>query len=102
MKVKDKNSKMKKYVVIISSIIMLFMYLFIGASCSSCDRMGKSCASDIGGGLDRIVNIYDYEGDKIASYEGQIDVQENDTKVLFDLNEKRYVYYNCLVEVIEK
>lgn len=38
----------------------------------------------------------------IASYEGKLDLQENESKVLFDLDGKRYVYYNAVVEVIEK
>lgn len=96
------NQKYKKRIVIVLAVIAMLAYLFVGTSCSSCSRFGKTCTSDVSGGLNRVVNVYDYEGDKIASYEGQIDVQENDTKVLFDLNGKRYVYYNCLVEVIEK
>ena len=80
----------------------MFAYIFIGASCSSCNRWNKSCTSDVSGGLDRIVVVYDYQGDVIAKHEGKIDIQENNTKVLFDLDGKRYVYYNCLVEVIEK
>lgn len=96
------NTKIKKRVVIIGAVLLIILYLFIGANCSSCERSCKSCSSDVGGGLERIVNIYDYGGDKIASYEGKIDIQENNTKVLFDLNGKRYIYYNCLIEVIEK
>ena len=48
------------------------------------------------------VRVFDYKGDLIAQYEGKLDVQENDHKVLFDLDGKRYIYYNCLVEVVEK
>ena len=63
--------------------------------------MAKNLDSEFGG-LSRIVNIYDYEGELIATYEGMIDVEESETKVLFDLNGKRYIYYNAVVEVIEK
>lgn len=94
--------KTKKILAICLTILMLVFGLMFTFGCSSCDRSMKSCTSDVSGGLYRIVNVYDYQGDKIASYEGQIDIQENNTKVLFDLNGKRYVYYNCLVEVIEK
>lgn len=96
------KSKTKKRIVIAVVSVLILAYLIVGASCSSCSRSCKSFGSDVGGGLDRIVNIYDYRGDKIASYEGKIDVEENNSKVLFDLNGKRYIYYNCLVEVIEK
>ena len=96
------KSKTKKRIVIAVVSVLMLVYLIIGASCSSCSRSCKSIDSNVSGGLDRIVNIYDYQGDKIASYEGKIDVAENDSKVLFDLDGKRYIYYNCLVEVIEK
>lgn len=65
-------------------------------------RTVKTWQSEYNGGLDCIVNIYDTEGGLIASYEGIIDIQESDTKVLFELNGKRYSYYNRPVEVIEK
>ena len=94
--------KYKKFLVIGLTIIVGIFYLLFTCNCSSCERSMKSCSSDIGGGLDRIVNVYDYQGEKIATYEGQIDIQANNTKVLFDLDGKRYIYYNCLVEVIEK
>lgn len=99
---KDKFKIQKKYIVIVLAVIMIAAYLFIGANCSSCERYNKSCASEYGDGLYRVVTVYDYQGDKIATYEGKIDVEENDSKVLFDLDGKRYIYYNCLVEVIEK
>jgi hypothetical protein len=88
----------KKIGVLIIALIMLCVCL---SSCSSCERAIKSWDSEFGG-LSRIVNIYDYEGELIATYEGMIDVEESETKVLFDLNGKRYIYYNAVVEVIEK
>jgi hypothetical protein len=95
---RTKKSVVLKVVVLVVAVIMLCIGL---TNCSSCDRMAKSWDSEFGG-LNRIVNVYDYEGDLIATHEGQIDVEENDSKVLFDLNGKRYVYYNAVVEVIEK
>jgi hypothetical protein len=91
-------SNKKKLIVLVVTAIMLCICL---TNCSSCDRAMKSWDSEFGG-LNRIVNVYDYEGGLIATHEGQIDIQQNDSKVLFDLNGKRYVYYNAVVEVIEK
>lgn len=96
------KSKIKKHIVIAAVSVLILAYFIVGTSCSSCSRTCKSCVSEYGDGLCRVVNVYDYQGDKIASYEGKIDVEENDSKVLFDLDGKRYIYYNCLVEVIEK
>lgn len=87
---------MKKILLIILPLLILV------TGCASWDRGWKTLGSDITGGLDRVVNIYSYNGEKIATYEGKIDLQTNESKVLFDLNGKRYIYYNAVVEVIEK
>ena len=70
--------------------------------CSSCDRAMTDMKSDFCGGLNRTVNIYNYQGELIASYSGKIDleVSENCNKIKFDLDGKRYIYYNCIVETI--
>lgn len=91
----------KRIITIIVSITFIILMLFMSCSCSSCDRFGKSCASEYGNGLDRTVKVYDYQGDLIAEHSGKIDIQTNESKVLFDLDGKRYIYYNCLVEIIE-
>ena len=55
------------------------------------------------GGLDRILNVYTIDGKLIATYEGKIDIDDNSNgSVMFDLDGKRYVYYNAIIEVIEK
>lgn len=69
---------------------------------ASCDRWGKDVASDWSGGLDRIVNIYSMDGKLIASHEGKIDIEDRENSILFDLDGKRYVYYNAIIEVLEK
>lgn len=96
-----KVSTKKKVIAITLWVVMILCILFVGG-CSSCDRFGKSCASEFDDGLDRTVNVYSYDGKLIATYEGKLDLQENESKVLFDLDGKRYVYYNAVVEVIEK
>ena len=98
---KSKASAKKKIITIVLWAVLALCIISVGG-CSSCDRFGKSCASEIDNGLDRIVNVYSYDGDLIATYEGKIDLQTNESKVLFDLDGKRYVYYNAIVEVIEK
>lgn len=57
--------------------------------------------SELTGGLDRTITVYTADGNIIAQYEGQIDIQANDGGfVLFDFDGKRYIYYNCFVETI--
>ena len=57
--------------------------------------------SNLSNGLDRVVTVYTVDGDVIAQYEGQIDIEANDGGYIkFDFEGKRYMYYNCFVESI--
>jgi len=85
----------------IKYLVIILLIIGICTGCESWERTKKSWDSEFGG-LNRIVNVYSYDGKLIATYEGNIDLETNEEKVLFDLNGKRYVYYNALVEVIEK
>ena len=62
------------------------------ASCLSCPENG-ACR------LQSLCNRYGVEESGIVG--SRIDIEENEHKVLFELNGKRYIYYNALVEVIE-
>ena len=91
--------KFKKFVL----MIVLTVGILAIAGCASTQRSCKSCQSDIAGGLDRIVNIYTLNGELLATYEGLIDIDDNENdSIMFDLDGKRYVYYNAIIEVIEK
>lgn len=93
---------MKKWLFRTLALIGLFS-AFTLTGCASCQRSCKSCTSDINGGLQRTVNIYTHNGELIATYEGLIDIDDNTNgSVMFDMDGKRYVYYNAIVEVIEK
>lgn len=57
--------------------------------------------SNLSNGLDRVVTVYTADGDVIAQYEGQIDIEANDGGYIkFDFEGKRYMYYNCFVESV--
>ncbi|MBQ7368393.1 MAG: hypothetical protein IJW60_01625 [Clostridia bacterium] len=93
---------MKKQMIKIAAVIAVFSSILF-AGCASCDREWKSCNSNVNGGLNRVVNVYTHNGELIATYEGLIDIDDNDNgSIMFDLDGKRYVYYNAIVEVIEK
>lgn len=70
--------------------------------CASCNRMVKDWKSETSGGLDRTINIYSLDGKLITSHTGKIDIEDRENSILFELNGKRYVYYNSIIEVIEK
>lgn len=91
--------KIKK--ILIALLLSVGVVGFTG--CASTARACKSCNSDMNGGLDRVVNVYSLDGKLIATYEELIDIDDNENgSIMFDLNGKRYVYYNAIIEVIEK
>lgn len=90
--------KLKLFLLTIGLAVTLLF-----ASCASLERGCKTISSDISGGLYRVINIYSLDGKLIATYEGKIDIDDNtNSSIMFELNGKRYVYYNAIVEVIEK
>ena len=91
---------MKKKLIVIAIALMIVTPL---AGCSSCERWKKDMRSDLSGGLERIVTVYNANGEVLKTYEGKIDLEAtNGGIVKFDLNGQRIMYYNCYVEVIEK
>ena len=56
--------------------------------------------SELRNGLDRTVTVYTADGNVIAQYTGQIDMEMDQNYVKFDWQGKRYIYYNCFVETI--
>ena len=80
---------MKKLAILITLCSAL---LFTG--CESCSRNMKSFRSNVGGGLNRTISVYDYNGQLIKSWSGKFDVAENPNKnqVYFDdQNGKRVI-----------
>lgn len=85
----------------IAAIILVTCMALGMTGCASCDRMSVDLKSDIAGGLNRTINVYTADGKILATYTGKIDIETNDGGyVKFDLNGKRYIYYNCFVESI--
>jgi len=89
-----KKKKMLKRALLVSIICVSGLL----GGCSSCSRMKKSLSSDMSGGLNRTVTVYDYNGDVIREWDGKFDISENDTKVYFDDQYgKRVIIYNAIV-----
>ncbi len=101
-------SKSTKVLAIIVAVLVAILIIagFIFFTRSSTQRAIKDVQSEYTGGLNRHVNVYSLDGDKLAEYDGKIDIAERDAGdegvVKFQLKGKRYIYYNAIVEVIEK
>lgn len=60
----------KRRVAFVAALIVSVLAIVIVcglAGCSSCSRSVKSISSDIDGGLDRTVTLYDNAGNKLKS-----------------------------------
>lgn len=91
---------MNKNTVMKASAIAVSVALAAGLSgCASFERSMKNFGSDISGGMDRTVVLYDYEGDELARWEGKIDLQVSDDggHIVFDQDGKRTVITGGIV-----
>ena len=87
---------------ILAGIGIIFALTIGLTGCASLERWGKDISSDVSGGLDRTVEVYDYSGNLLKEYSGKIDLESNEEgKVKFDLDGKRYIIYNAIVVVEE-
>lgn len=70
----------------------------------SFNRELKSAQSEYGGGLNRTITLYDYNGKEIKSWTGKFDVDASTdgNKVKFDINGKRVIINGGIVVNEEK
>lgn len=92
---------MKKKIIIAIALILLVLCAFCLTGCASWSRGWKSFTSDIAGGLDRTITVYDYNGTEIQSWTGKIDISESETEIYFDLDGKRTIIHGGIVIVQE-
>lgn len=74
-------------------IIATFFAISLTSCTESTQRSLKSIKSDWTGGLNRKVEVYDYNGGLIKSWEGKFDVKETDRNSVYfdDANGKRVI-----------
>ena len=76
---------MKRNIVrILSAIVLILVLLSTFTACASWKREIKSIKSDFGGGLDRTITVYDYNGNEIRSWSGKIDISNSENEIFFD------------------
>ena len=96
---KERKKKNMKKAMIITVIICVI--LFGGAfvfNTASGQRKIKSWCSEIDGGLERTVTVYDYNGKEIRHWTGKFDVSASENETYFDdENGKRVVILGGIV-----
>lgn len=86
--------------VVIAVLLLVGMHWYFGNTASGQRKLIDE-RSELGQGIERVVTVYTADGKILAQYEGKIDLEQNDGGyVKFDLDGKRYIYYNCFVESI--
>lgn len=64
---------------------------------ASGQRALKTQESNLGGGLNRVVEVYSYDGDLIKSWSGEFDVTENDQETFFDIDGRRVIIQGGII-----
>lgn len=90
------------FVYIITIVALMIVGVFASGCTASCERSRKSCQSEMNGGLERVIIVYNLNGEEMARYEGKFDLATADGCVQFEYEGKRIVWYNAIVSIIEK
>lgn len=90
---------MRKIIALIIAICSISL-----TGCASAERDVKDLNSEMNGGLNRTLVVYDYNGDVLKEYEGKMDIEvsPSNDKVLFDLDGKRHIIRGGIVIIDEK
>ena len=91
---------MKKKIFLVVTTIVCSISL-VGCT-ESFRREFKSFKSNVSGGLERTVTVYDYNGEVINSWEGKFDVSASENEVYFDIDGKRVIVHGGIVINEEK
>jgi hypothetical protein len=93
-----RNDKRRNIVIGTVIATVLIIVAIAVANGANFQRGWKSLQSNYGGGLNRTITVYDYNGNPIKSWSGKFDVQESESRVFFDdENGKRVIIYNGIV-----
>ena len=98
-KIKGKVISVVVALVLIVGILLGFLWYFNNTASGRRELVDQK--SNLNNGIERTVTVYTADGEIIAQYTGNIDIESSDGGyVKFDFEGKRYIYYNCFVETI--
>ena len=89
---------MKKAMIIAVTICVVLSGCIFVFNTASIQSEIKSWRSEIDGGLERTVTVYDYNGKEIRHWTGKFDVSESESETYFDDEDgKRVVIHGGIV-----
>lgn len=82
-------------VVVILTVAACLVFFWWRTNSASGQRALKDQQSELNGGIQRVVTVYDIDGDVIAQYSGRFDIEtDRQSYILFDDEEgKRHIIY---------
>lgn len=92
-------------VVIISIVVAILLeVLFYYNHIEEGRRAFHTLESNLTGGLNRTVRVYDVEGELIVEYTGRFDVDHDESRILFDdeNGDRHVIYYSVATVVIDE
>lgn len=85
----------------ICAAIMIVAFISILSGCASWERGMKSIGSDLSGGVNRTLTVYDYNGEAIQTWTGKMDVSNENDRTMFDMDGKRTIIRGGIIVVQE-
>lgn len=84
--------------------LLLGIFNWYYTSTASGARAVKTQQSEFSKGIERIVTVYDMEGDVIKTYEGKFDVTYDNDRILFDdeKGQRHIIYYPTGTVIIDE
>lgn len=85
----------------ICAAIMIVVFISMLSGCASWERGMKSISSDLSGGVNRTLTVYDYNGEAIQTWTGKMDVSNENDRTMFDMDGKRTIIRGGIIVVQE-
>ena len=92
----NKTSRIRSLVItLVITVIICGVFIWYRSNSASGQRALKDQQSNLNGGIERVVSVYDINGDLIEQYEGKFDIEtDKESYILFDdENGKRHIIY---------
>jgi uncharacterized lipoprotein len=85
----------------IAALLLTVSLVTILSGCGETwERTKKDLTSEYGGGLERVVEVINIDGEVIKRYEGKFDVQADEHKVKFIKDGKVVIIYRSATDII--